>query len=53
MLTSREQERYDRQIMIGGIGQEGKRSLNDPCGYCRAGGLGCPIAIYLVAAESE
>jgi adenylyltransferase/sulfurtransferase len=51
MLTSREQERYDRQIMIAEIGQEGQERLKrSRVAIAGAGGLGSPIAIYLVAA---
>jgi len=51
MLTSREQERYDRQIMIGEIGREGQEKLKrSRVVIAGAGGLGSPIAIYLVAA---
>jgi molybdopterin/thiamine biosynthesis adenylyltransferase len=51
MLTSREQERYDRQIMIGEIGREGQEKLKrSRVVIAGTGGLGSPIAIYLVAA---
>ncbi len=51
MLTSREQERYDRQIMIGEIGQEGQKKLmKSRVALAGAGGLGSPIALYLTAA---
>lgn len=51
MLTSREQERYDRQIMIGEIGREGQEKLKrSRVAIAGTGGLGSPIAIYLVAA---
>jgi molybdopterin/thiamine biosynthesis adenylyltransferase len=51
MLTSSEQERYDRQIMIGEIGQEGQEKLKrSRVVIAGTGGLGSPIAIYLVAA---
>jgi len=51
MLTSAEQERYDRQIMIGEIGPEGQEKLKTSrVVLAGAGGLGSPIAIYLVAA---
>jgi molybdopterin/thiamine biosynthesis adenylyltransferase len=51
MLTSRERERYDRQIMIGEIGQEGQEKLKrSRVVIAGAGGLGSPIAIYLTAA---
>ena len=51
MLTPSERERYDRQIMIGGIGQEGQEKLKrSRVAIAGAGGLGSPIAIYLTAA---
>jgi molybdopterin-synthase adenylyltransferase len=51
MLTSGELERYDRQIMIGEIGQEGQEKLKrSRVVIAGAGGLGSPIAIYLTAA---
>jgi molybdopterin/thiamine biosynthesis adenylyltransferase len=51
MLTPNEQERYDRQIMIGEIGQEGQETLKrSRVAIAGAGGLGSPIAIYLTAA---
>jgi len=51
MLTPSEQERYDRQIMIGEIGQEGQEKLKrSRVVIAGTGGLGSPIAIYLTAA---
>lgn len=51
MLTPSERERYDRQIMIGEIGQEGQRKLKrSRVVIAGAGGLGSLIAIYLTAA---
>jgi molybdopterin/thiamine biosynthesis adenylyltransferase len=51
MLTSTESERYDRQIMIGEIGQKGQEKLKrSRVVIAGAGGLGSPIAIYLTAA---
>jgi molybdopterin-synthase adenylyltransferase len=51
MLTPHERERYDRQIMIGEIGQEGQEKLKSSrVVIAGAGGLGSPIAIYLTAA---
>jgi len=51
MLTSGERERYDRQIMIGEIGEEGQEKLKrSRVVIAGAGGLGSPIAIYLTAA---
>jgi len=51
MLTPSEQERYDRQIMIAEIGQEGQERLKrSRAVIAGAGGLGSPISIYLAAA---
>jgi len=51
MLTPSERERYDRQIMIGEIGEKGQEKLKrSRVVIAGAGGLGSPIAIYLVAA---
>ena len=51
MLTPGEKERYDRQIMIGEIGQEGQERLKKSrVVIAGAGGLGSPIALYLTAA---
>jgi molybdopterin/thiamine biosynthesis adenylyltransferase len=51
MLTPSERERYDRQIMIGEIGEEGQKKLKNSCVVIAGGGgLGSPIAIYLAAA---
>lgn len=51
MLTPNEIERYDRQIMIGEIGQEGQEKLKRSRVFIAgAGGLGSPIASYLTAA---
>ena len=51
MLTPSERERYDRQIMIGEIGQEGQGKLKrSRVVIAGTGGLGSPIAIYLTAA---
>ena len=51
MLTPNEQERYDRQIMIGEIGQKGQEKLKrSRVLIAGAGGLGSPVAIYLTAA---
>jgi molybdopterin/thiamine biosynthesis adenylyltransferase len=44
-------ERYDRQIMIDGFGEEGQRKLKEASVFIAgAGGLGSPAAIYLAAA---
>ena len=51
MLTPSERERYDRQIMIGEIGEAGQEKLKRSRVFIAgAGGLGSPIAIYLTAA---
>jgi len=51
MLTPSERERYDRQIMIKEVGQEGQDKLKrSRVVIAGAGGLGSPIAIYLTAA---
>jgi molybdopterin/thiamine biosynthesis adenylyltransferase len=51
MLTPSERERYDRQIMIGEIGQEGQEKLKrSRVAIAGGGGLGSPTAIYLTAA---
>jgi molybdopterin/thiamine biosynthesis adenylyltransferase len=51
MLTAEERERYDRQIMLYGFGEEGQERLKRARVFIAgAGGLGSPIAIYLAAA---
>ncbi|MBN1693001.1 MAG: HesA/MoeB/ThiF family protein [Dehalococcoidales bacterium] len=51
MLTPEELQRYDRQIMIYGFGEEGQEKLKKAKVFLAgAGGLGSPIAIYLAAA---
>ena len=51
MLTREARERYDRQIMIRGFGQEGQGKLRKARVFIAgAGGLGSPIATYLTAA---
>lgn len=51
MLTRDEQIRYDRQIMIKGIGESGQEKLKQArVVIAGSGGLGSPIAIYLAAA---
>lgn len=51
MLTERELQRYDRQIMIYGFGKEGQEKLKKARVFIAgAGGLGSPAAIYLAAA---
>ena len=49
MLTERELDRYDRQIRL--LGEDGQEKLKDTKVFIAgAGGLGCPISIYLAAA---
>ena len=51
MLTRDERERYDRQIMIPGLGEEGQEKLMRARVFIAgAGGLASPASIYLVAA---
>ncbi|WP_426359975.1 HesA/MoeB/ThiF family protein [Pseudocolwellia sp. HL-MZ19] len=51
MLTSKEQLRYSRQIMLKNIGEEGQLSLqNAKVMIVGMGGLGNPVALYLATA---
>ena len=51
MLTREERERYERQIMIAGFGEEGQAKLKRARVFIAgAGGLGSPVSIYLAAA---
>jgi len=51
MLTEEERERYDRQIMIRGLGEDGQEKLKQArVIIAGSGGLGSPAAIYLAAA---
>lgn len=51
MLSREERERYDRQIVIRGFGQEGQGRLKKAKVFIAgAGGLGCAAATYLTAA---
>lgn len=51
MLTPEEKQRYDRQIMIPGIGEAGQEKIKKArVVIAGAGGLGSPIALYLTAA---
>lgn len=51
MLTAKERERYDRQIMIRGLGEKGQEKLKRAkVIVAGSGGLGSPISIYLAAA---
>ncbi len=51
MLTDYDKERYDRQIIIPGWGEAGQGKLKQSKIFIAgAGGLGCPLALYLAAA---
>jgi molybdopterin/thiamine biosynthesis adenylyltransferase len=51
MLTPSERERYDRQMMMEEIGEEGQEKLKrSKVLVAGAGGLGSPICVYLAAA---
>jgi molybdopterin/thiamine biosynthesis adenylyltransferase len=51
MLTGEELDRYGRQIMIPQIGERGQEKLKRARVFIAgAGGLGCPVSIYLAAA---
>jgi molybdopterin/thiamine biosynthesis adenylyltransferase len=51
MLSERERERYDRQIMMPEIGEEGQERLKRARVFVAgAGGLGSPVSIYLAVA---
>jgi molybdopterin/thiamine biosynthesis adenylyltransferase len=51
MLTPQERQRYDRQIMIPGIGEAGQEKLKRArVVIAGGGGLGSPSALYLAAA---
>ena len=51
MLTKDERERYDRQIMIKGVGEEGQEKLKQTKVFIAgAGGLGSVTTTYLAAA---
>jgi len=51
MLSQEESIRYDRQIMIPEIGREGQERLKKAKVFVAgAGGLGCPISVYLAVA---
>ena len=49
MLTERERARYARQLLL--FGEEGQERLKRSKVFIAgAGGLGCPIALYLAVA---
>ena len=51
MLSAEETDRYDRQLIMENIGQEGQEKLKQAKVFLAgAGGLGSPIAMYLAAA---
>ncbi len=51
MLNDAERQRYDRQMLIYGFGEEGQEKLKRARVFIAgAGGLGSPIAMYLAAA---
>ena len=51
MLSTQEQLRYGRQIMLNNIGEEGQLALrNAKILIVGLGGLGCPASLYLAAA---
>jgi adenylyltransferase/sulfurtransferase len=51
MLTNDELERYKRQLMIEGLGEEGQIKLKNARVFIAgAGGLSAPVSTYLVAA---
>ena len=50
-LSQKEKDRYNRQIIINGFGEEGQLKLKaGKVLVIGAGGLGCPVIQYLVAA---
>lgn len=50
-LSSEEQQRYLRQILLDEVGAQGQEKLKQSSVLCvGAGGLGCPALLYLVAA---
>ncbi len=50
-LTPDEMERYDRQIRMRGLGENGQLKLKkSQVMVAGAGGLGCPVSLYLIAA---
>ena len=50
-LTDEERERYHRQIILPGWGEDGQEKVKQATVFIAgAGGLGCPVSIYLAAA---
>src|SRR3954463_8570502 len=50
-LSAEQVNRYKRHLILPEVGMEGQQKLLDAKVLCiGAGGLGCPIAIYLAAA---
>ena len=51
MLTPEEIERYDRQLIMENIGEDGQEKLKQADVFLAgAGGLGSPISMFLAAA---
>jgi molybdopterin/thiamine biosynthesis adenylyltransferase len=51
MLSEEERQRYDRQLLVRGIGEQGQNKLKQAkVVIVGTGGLGTPIALYLAAA---
>ncbi|MCC6581959.1 MAG: ThiF family adenylyltransferase, partial [Phycisphaeraceae bacterium] len=51
MLTDKEITRYGRHLLLSEIGKEGQGRLKDSkVLVVGAGGLGCPVLMYLTAA---
>lgn len=51
MLTTQEQLRYSRQIMLNKVGEKGQQALQQSSVLIVGiGGLGCPVSMYLASA---